>query len=163
MSNQIPQKMKKILIAICVAGIFFSCKQTTPKIVTAKAPIDSLITNYNNAWNNHDSIAIRNLFAHEALLIDDEIIAKNVDEISATWIKPYYRFVNNISLAKMQEWSSGDRAGFTGTYILNLTMKNAKKKDKIMKIKGTCTMIWMKNDKGDWKIATNDIHSAPGK
>lgn len=151
--------MKKILFAFFLAGILFSCKQPTPTVVTVvKAPIDSLIDNYNKAWNTNDSAAIRNLFTDDALLIDDELIAKNGDEISAKWIHPVYKAVSNVTSSKLQEWTSNDRAGFTGLWTIQLKMKK-----KAMKIKGAYTVIWMKNDKGQWKIATADLHSIVSK
>jgi ketosteroid isomerase-like protein len=150
--------MKKILIAICVAGILFSCKQTLTPIAVVKAPIDSLISNYNKAWNNHDSTAIQNLFASDALLIDDDIIAINANEINTKWIRPYHLNISNATTIKMQEWSSNERAGFTGNWILDMKIKKG-----VIKVKGTYTMIWTKNDKGEWKITTADLHSAPEK
>ena len=148
--------MKKVLLALFVAGILFSCKKTTTKVAAVvKAPIDSLIDNYNKAWNTHDSAAIRNLFANDALLIDDGLIAKNGDEISTKWIHPVYKAVSNVTSSKLQEWSSNDRAGFTGLWTIELKMPKT-----IMKVNGTYTVIWMKNDKGEWKITTADLHSA---
>jgi ketosteroid isomerase-like protein len=147
--------MKKVLLTLFVAGILFSCKKPTTNIVAVvKAPIDSLIDNYNKAWNTHDSTAIRNLFADDALLIDDELIAKNGDEISSKWIHPVYKVVNNVTSSKLQEWTSNDRAGFSGLWTIQLKMKK-----KVMKVKGAYTVIWMKNDKGQWKIATADLHT----
>ena len=147
--------MKKVLFALFVAGILFSCKQPATKVVVVtKAPIDSLIDNYNKAWNTHDSAAIRNLFVDDALLIDDELIAKSGDEISLKWIHPVYKAVSNVTSSKLQEWTSNDRAGFTGQWTIQLKMKK-----KVMKLKGAYTVIWMKNDKGEWKITTADLHS----
>ena len=147
--------MKKILFTLFVAGILFSCKQPTTKVVAVtKAPIDSLIDNYNKAWNTNDSAAIRNLFADDALMIDDELMAKSGDEISTKWIHPVYKAVSNVTSSKLQEWTSNDRAGFTGLWTIQLKMKK-----KVMKLKGAYTIIWMKNDKGQWKIATADLHS----
>jgi len=147
--------MKKVLYAFFLAGILFSCKQPNPKIAAVvKAPIDSLISNFNKAWNTQDSAAIRSLFVNDALLIDDELIAKNGDEISTKWIHPIYHSVSNLTSSKLQEWTSNDRAGFSGLWTIQLKMKK-----KVLNLKGAYTVIWMKNDKGEWKISTADLHS----
>ena len=146
--------MKKVLFALFLAGILFSCKHPTTIVVVVKAPIDSLIENYNKAWNTHDSAAIRNLFTDDALLIDDEVMAKNGDEISTKWIHPVYKAVNDVTSSKIKEWTSNDKAGFTGMWTIKLKMKK-----KTLNVKGTYTVIWTKNDKGEWKIMTADLHS----
>lgn len=148
--------MKRILIALIVTGMFFSCKPPATNTVAVKAPIDSLMANYNTAWKNHDSLAVRNLFASDALLIDDALVATNLDEISAKWIGPFIKAVSNATSSKLQDWSNGDRAGFTGTWSIDVKMK-----DSVMNVKGTCTIIWLKDDKGEWKITTANLHSTP--
>ena len=147
--------MKKVLLALFVAGILFSCKQPTPTVVAVvKAPIDSLIGNFIKAWNTQDSAAIRNLFVNDALLINEEVIATNGDEISTKWIHPEFRYVSNLTSSKLQEWSSNDRAGYAGLWSIQIKMKK-----KVQKQNGAYTIVWMKDDKGEWKIATINLHS----
>lgn len=147
--------MKKILLSIVVAGMFFSCKQPQPEIAVAVAPVDSLIANWGTSWNNHDSVAVRNLFTEDALLTDDQLIASNIEEISARMISPNIHLVNNFKTSKLQDWSTADRAGYTGTFeldvIVNMTV--------VATSKGVFTVNWKNTGNGEWKINTATIYS----
>lgn len=147
--------MRQLFSLLLLTGILFSCSRPTPETVIVKAPVDSLITNWSNSWNNHDSAAVRNLFTEDALLIDDDFIAVNADEFSANWIHPNIKLVTNLSTTKLQDWSTGDRAGYTGKYELDVVVKDSV----VAKGKGVFTVNWIKTGKGDWKITTADIHS----
>lgn len=147
--------MKKIFALLLLIGIFSSCKQPSPETVIVKAPVDSLISNWNNSWNTHDSAAVRNLFTTDALLIDNNFIALNADEFSNEWIHPNIKLVTNLTTTKLQDWSTNDRAGYTGNYELDVVVKDSV----VAKGKGVFTVNWIKTEKGDWKITTANIHS----
>lgn len=147
--------MRKNLAVLLLTGIIFSCNQPATKTVIAKAPVDSLISNWNKSWNNHDSAGVRNLFTADALLIDDNLIALNADEFSNKWIQPNINLINNLKTTKLQHWSSGDRAGYTGKYELDIILKDSL----LARGKGVFTVNWEKTEKGEWKITTANIHS----
>jgi len=147
--------MKKILMSLLVTGILFSCKESSSNTADAKAPINSLITTWEKTWNDHDSTGVRNLFMEDALVIDDNIIGANANEFSAKWIHPNINVVSNLKSKKLQDWSTNDRAGYTGTYELDVIVKDSI----IAKPKGVFTVNWVKTDKGDWKITSAIIHS----
>ena len=132
-----------------------SCKQPTTPESTSKAPVDSLISAWENAFNKHDSIGVRDMFLTDALLIDDNIVAMNLDEIANKWIHPNINVVANLKSTKLQDWTTHDRAGYTGKYELDVVVKDSV----IARPKGFYTVNWMKTDKGDWKITTSTIHS----
>jgi ketosteroid isomerase-like protein len=147
--------MKNIFIAFIMAAILFSCKQQSPETAIAKAPVDSLIANWSNSWNNHDSAAVRDLFLADALLIDDNLIASNMQETSDKWIQPNINAVLNFKASTLQQWSTSDRAGYTGNYEFDYALNDSA----MAKAKGVFTVNWIKTDKGDWKITNADIHS----
>ena len=146
--------MKKILASLIVTTMLFSCNQSSTQTTLVKAPVDSLITNWGNVWNNHDSAGVSNLFAPEALLIDDDLIANNAVEIAAKWIHPNITVVSHFKSAKLQEWSSVERAGYTGKYEFDVVVKDSV----VAKPRGVYTVNWIKTDKGEWKVTTADIH-----
>ena len=146
--------MKKLLASLIVTAMLFSCNQASTQTTLVKAPIDSLINNWNKAWNNHDSTGVSNLFATNALLMDEDIIANNSAEIGAKWIHPNIKLVNHLKSTKLQEWSSGERAGYSGKYELDVVVKDSI----VAKPKGVYTVNWMKTDNGEWKITTANIH-----
>ena len=146
--------MKKLLASLIVTAMLFSCNQSSTQNILVKAPVDSLITNWNKAWNNHDSAGVSNLFATDALLIDDDLIAINTAEIAAKWIHPNINVVSHLKSTKLQEWSSGERAGYTGKYELDVVVKDSI----VAKPRGVYTVNWMKTNKAEWKITTANIH-----
>lgn len=147
--------MKNIFLSLIMAGFLFSCQQPSSEIAMVSAPVDSLINNWSISWNNHDSIAVRNLFATDALLTDDAVIAFGADEISAKMISPYIRSVSNFKASKLQVWSANERAGYTGTYEFDAMVNN----NVVAKPKGVFSLNWIKTEGGEWKITTAVIYS----
>jgi hypothetical protein len=137
-----------------VIGLFVSCQQSINTTIV-KAPVDSLVANWNDSWNNHDSISVRNLFVENAILTDDNIIATNLEEISTKMIHPYINVVNNLKTKKLQEWSTNDRAGYTGTYEFEVIVNDAL----VANPKGVFILNWIKTDKDEWKITTAVLYS----
>ena len=147
--------MKKILLSLALAGLLFSCKQPSSGMAVVNAPVDSLVNNWSINWNNHDSIAVRNMFASDALLTDNAVIATGADEISAKMISPYIRSVSNFKASKLQDWSTSERAGYTGTYEFDAVVNNSV----VAKPKGVFAFNWIKTERGEWKITTAVIYS----
>ena len=152
--------MKKILTVLAMTGILFSCKQPSSNTaIVAKAPIDSLIANWQNNWNNNDSSGVCNMFAPDVVLIDDELIVKNTNELAEKWVAPNIHVVKNLKIDKLQDWSTNDRAGFTGKYELDIIMKGTV----VAHPHGVLTVNWLKTDKGNWKITTANINAFTAK
>ncbi len=149
--------MKKIYLHLFSLGLLISCHPSTQEPIIVKAPIDSLIINWCNSWNNHDSAGVLHLFQKDALLIDDNLIANHADEISNTWIRPNIRLINNLKTTKLQDWSTGERAGYTGKYELNVVIHDTI----VAHPNGVFTVNWLKNDWGEWKITNASIHHFP--
>lgn len=147
--------MKNILFTLIVAGMLFSCKQPSSETAFVAAPVDSLIANWGKSWNNQDSAAVRNLFTDDALLTDDKLIATNIGEISAKMISPNIHVVSNFKTSKLQDWSTADRAGYTGTYELDVLVNKAI----VATPKGVFTLNWIKTATGVWEITTATIYS----
>ncbi len=151
--------MKKLLTSLSLTAMLFSCNQSSTQTVSVKAPVDSLIANWGQVWNNHDSAGVRNLFAPDLLLIDGDLIAKNGDEVSEKWIHPNINVVSHFKTTKLQEWTSHERAGYSGMYEFDVVVK-----DSIMaRPRGVYTINWMKTAQGEWKITTADIHDLSQK
>ena len=149
--------MKNILTVLLLATLFSSCNQaainTTDKGI--KAPVDSLITNWENNWNKHDSAAVRNMFAANAILVDDNLVTSNAAEISEKWIHPSFNVISNLKSTKLQEWSEGNRAGYIGKYSLEVVVKDSV----VARPEGVFSVSWVKTEKGDWKITSAIIYS----
>ena len=149
--------MKQITAVLILAFTIFSCKQAeiNTRNNNVKAPVDSLITNWENSWNKHDSAGVRNMFVADAILVDDNLVTKNAAEFSEKWIHPSINILNNLTSTKLQEWSEGNRAGYTGKYKLEVVIKDSV----VAKPEGIYSVNWLKTEKGDWKITSAVIHS----
>jgi len=147
--------MKNMLFSLIAAGMLFSCNQPSSESKVTNAPIDSLVANWANGWNSQDSAGVRNLFEDDALLTDDQLIVTGIEEIAAKMISPNIQLVRNFTSSKLQEWTSGDRAGYTGTYEIEIVIN----KEVVAKPKGVFTVNWKKTGTGDWKITSAVIYS----
>ena len=152
--------MKKAFIILAITGIFVSCKQPYPETAKAtKAPVDSLIANWQNKWNSNDSAGVCGMFAPDVVVIDDELVIMNTKELAGKWVAPNIHLVKNMVTAKLQEWSTSERAGYTGKYELDILMKGTV----VAHPHGVFTVNWMKTGQGDWKITTANINSFMAK
>ena len=149
----------KTFSLILVTAILASCSQSSANMAVEKIPVSSLVNSWTNTWNNHDSAGVRDLFMNDALVIDNDLISKNIEDISTEWIGPNINAVNNFKAVKLQEWSAADRAGYTGYYEFDYGVQDSA----MTKAKGVFTLNWRKTEKGDWKITTADIHSVASK
>lgn len=147
--------MKKIFLAFSSIVLLIACKQPASELIVTKAPVDSLIKNWGNSWNNHDSAAVKKLFATGALLIDDNLIADNDSKLSDKWIGPNINLVNNFKTSQLQVWSTGENAGYSGTYEFDVIVKDTV----VDHPKGAFSLNWKKLADGNWKITTATIHS----
>lgn len=147
--------MKKIFVSLFITGMIASCKQPAPNSSVVNAPVDSLMTAWADGWNKHDSAAVIHLFAKDALLIDDNLVATNAEKIAGKWISPNIRVVNNFKATELQQWSTSDRASYTGKYEFDVVVKDSV----VAKPAGAFTINWIKEDKAGWKITSATIHA----
>ena len=149
--------MKKTIAALGLITILFSCKEAekTATIVVTKATVDSLVSNWENNWNKHDSAGVRNMFVDDAILVDDNLVTTNAAEFSEKWIHRNINMVTNLTSTKLQEWSDGNRAGYTGKYALDVVIKDSV----IAKPEGIFSVNWLKTETGIWKITSAIIYS----
>ncbi|NPD47340.1 MULTISPECIES: hypothetical protein [unclassified Lentimicrobium] len=119
-----------------------------------KAPIDTLIANWENNWNQHNAHGLKNMFLEDVILIENDIICKSIQELDEKWIQPNLNNVKDLKTFKMQEWSTESRAGYTGTYEVEVTIDSVNNK-----LKGVFTVTWMKTEQEEWKISSAMIHA----
>jgi ketosteroid isomerase-like protein len=148
--------MKKF---IPLAMLLFSCSQNNSEKIIATSPVDEEITKWEKNWNSHDSAGVVNLFAEDALLIDDKLIANNKSEIAAKWVHPNINLVTHFKSQQLKQWNTSETAGYTGKYDFDVTVKDSV----IQKINGVYTVIWKINDKREWKVITAHINSIVAK
>ena len=147
--------MKKLLSALIVTAMIFSCNQPSPTIKNVPAPVDSLISNWTNAWNNHDSVGVIKLFINDALLIDDNLVVNKTSDMATKWIHPNIKVVSRLKTNKLQEWSAANRAGYTGKYEFDVVVNDSV----VARPQGVFTVNWIADEYGEWKVSVAHIHS----
>jgi ketosteroid isomerase-like protein len=145
--------MKNLLFVLLVALLFVSCTKTPEKIIP-QAPIDSLVANWCNNWNNHDPEGIFNMFELGSVLMDDDIIITDTQQMISEWINPNIMHVANLKAEQLQAWSENGRAGYAGKYSVDYTADDGTQTHP----HGVFMVNWKLNSNGDWKITTACIN-----
>ena len=146
--------MKRILLLTIVICSLTTCQKTNDKLET-ESPIDPLLNNFISSWNNNDSITAKNMFASDAIVFDDNIIAKNHEELMSNWIRPLITTITNVQMEKTQEWVTEDLAGCSGFWSIDILHNDSV----AASYKGVMTFIWILSEKGEWKISHAHLHS----
>lgn len=151
--------MRQISILLLGLILLTSCNSKTQTAAIEMSPVDSLISVWLNNWNSHDSVAIKNMFEDDVILMDNDMIARSQDEVVSKLIRPNISRIKSMKAEKINEWVSDDRAFFAGTYILDVIVNDSL----IDHPKGFWTVCWKKNDKDGWKISSVHINSVTGE
>jgi hypothetical protein len=108
---------------------------------------DSLAALWNNAWNTKDSVALREMIAEKALVIDEDWTAEGVDSIFAKWIKFSLPVISNVKTMPLKVNSSCCCVSMTGFYTLDYTSKEG-----VKPTRGNFTFIWMLQEDKTYKL-----------
>lgn len=144
--------MKKYLFIPITVCILIACQNQYDE-GNIESPVDSLVLNWASNWNNHDSIALINMFDKDAVLFDNNIVTRNPEELFTKMIRPYYNILSDMKIEKIQEWVTEDRAGFSGTWTVDIIVNDTT----LRSTKGAFTCVWKKAESGDWKVTNAHI------
>lgn len=117
--------MRQISILFFVLCLLTSCGSTIHSSTTQLSPVDSLVGNWLKNWNNHDTVAIKNMFEDDVILMDNDMIARSQDEVVSKLIRPNISRIKSMKAEKINEWVSDERAFFAGTYILDVHVNDS--------------------------------------
>ena len=142
-----------IYFTVIVLLIGVTACQKPSSNVAVESPVDSLVTIWADNWNNHDSLALRNMFDPNAVVFDNNLVIKNSEELMAKLIRPYYNIMSDMRIKKINEWLASDRAGFSGIWSVNIFVR-----DTVASLHtGAFTCIWEKSIHGEWKVTNAHI------
>jgi len=139
------------MMMLCIAMI--SCNQQTDKnsadhISTTSVNVDSLNLVFLTGWNNRDSASIMKTIAANAIVMNDARIHKGKDSIAKNWISGGVKVLSNIKTNSSIQKGDENLAYDAGTYSLDLTPPGGP----VLKEKGNYTLVWTKQDNGDWLL-----------
>jgi ketosteroid isomerase-like protein len=110
---------------------------------------DSLMNEWNVAWNKHDTTAISNMFANNSVVVfSSKERLMGVDSIMTNWVNRNLPNVANLKTEKVSSSTSSEMVFFNGTYTLDIT-----KNDTVIGADMGCfTFVWKLQNKNDWKM-----------
>lgn len=128
---------------------FIGCNQTSEKSSGIQSVnVDSLTGRFLAGWNNKDSVAIMNTIADDAVVMNDSLIHKGHKAIADNWISGGVKVLSNIKTLSVIKNSDQHLAYNGGTYTLDLAPPGGP----FLKEKGNYSLVWAKQDNGEWKI-----------
>jgi ketosteroid isomerase-like protein len=145
--------MKNLIILFIATCLMPACQKQQIKS-HIESPVDSLISIWNNAWNNHDSLAVTNMFEPNGILIAGNAITRNHNEL-LKMISPGMTSLSKLKSEKILEWSTADRAGLAELWEYDEIVNDSLKSH----LKGAATFNWRKTENGEWKLTNVQIHN----
>ena len=145
--------MKKYYCVLILASLLMGC-QTQVEDAPINSPVDSLAIEWASNWNNHDSTALIQMFSADAVLFDNNIMTRNLEELKTKLILPYHNILDDMKITILHEWVTTDRAGLSGTWTVNIIVNDST----LRPTKGAFTCVWKKSESGDWKVTNAHIH-----
>lgn len=113
-----------------------------------QAPIDSLVTAYLNAWNKGDVEAIAATMDPKIVVLNETQVHRELPNIASQWIRGGVKVIRNIEAEEIAKESSVNMAYYAGHYKLDfMNLAGAMEKES-----GNYSIIWKKNELGQWKI-----------
>lgn len=137
------------LISGCNASSNHEAGHNGNQTAAATISTDSLINNWNQGWNNHDSKALTNSFTDNSVVVfssKKKFIGAN--DIMNNWINKNLPSVKNLKTEKISASASSDMAFFNGTYTLDITRNDSL----VGNDAGCFTIIWKQQQPNDWKV-----------
>jgi len=142
--------IQKIIFTLVVV-LFLSCNSENKGgagDMENQAPIDSLVTAYLDAWNKGDVEAIASTMDPKVVVLNEAQVHRELPNIASAWIRGGVKVIRNIEAEEIVKESSGDLAYYAGHYKLDfMNLVGAMEKES-----GNYSIIWKKNELGEWKI-----------
>lgn len=141
--------MKNIFtLTFAIFLMAFTACSTAPKEETRLTSSDSLMMQWNNAWNASDADQIASLFSNSAILISGGGVINGIDSIKVKMIQRSVLGLKNLKTEEISESVSVDFVSQTGSY----THDWIKADSTITKESGLYTFIWQKQPDKTWKL-----------
>ena len=141
------QQLAALLISFLLAVA--ACNQPAGTGAAMPPSPDSLIRQWNNAWNQHDSATLAQFFHEESVVIfSNKLKFPGRDSIMNGWIGPNLSSVANLKTVKISSGATDGMAWYTGDYTLDILQNDSLVAQDV----GLFTTIWKKDQAQQWKI-----------
>jgi ketosteroid isomerase-like protein len=141
-----------LFIIICCLAVC-GCKQNQQSMPndngnTPAVKVDSLTQEFLNGWNSKDSLAIMSTFEANAIVMNDSLIHKGVEEIGKNWVSGGVKVLSNIQVSSLVQEANESLAYSGGTYSLDILPPGGP----LLKEKGNYSLVWSRQSSGSWKL-----------
>jgi len=141
--------MKNVFIlTFTIFLMAFTACNPAPKAESKLAGTDSLMMQWNNAWNASNADQIAALFTDKAILVSAGGVINGIDSIKVKMINRSVLGLKNLKTEMISESVSTDFASQTGSYTHDWIIKDST----ITKESGLFTFIWQKQADKSWKL-----------
>jgi ketosteroid isomerase-like protein len=141
-----------ILLFMAFTFTIVSCNQQPtdqPVETTNMISPDSLISQWNLNWNNHDSVALLSMFTdHSAVILSQKERLKGIDAINTGWLRESLAVLSNLKTENFSSSSGKEFAYYAGNYTLDRKRADSASEAGL----GCFTMIWKVQPDNSWKI-----------
>ena len=114
-----------------------------------KVSVDSLVNEWNSAWNANDTLAISEMLDANSVMLSGEWKVVGKDEIMSKWVKGQLQTVANLQSTKIKGDVTSDMALYTGFWTLDQTSNDSI----VGTSKGNFSAVWKRQADNSWKIA----------
>ncbi|MFA5972777.1 MAG: nuclear transport factor 2 family protein [Lentimicrobiaceae bacterium] len=136
-----------LFVTFAIILLSFSACNSTPKPEASLTNTDSLMTQWNDAWNASDGDKVADIFADNAILVANNITIGK-DSIKVKFIQRSIKGLKNLKTKKVYEYVSTDFATQTGTYTHDWVKNDSTTET----ASGIYTFDWMKQADKSWKL-----------
>lgn len=140
--------MKSLSSLACLILYLVSCTpKVTPVTESASVNTDSLIQQWNQAWNAHDSASIMNLMNDAVILIGETNQVRGKDSIGRAFVGKNAPVLRDLKTRILTSGNSGNLAFVYGTYEHDVQLP-----DTLLKgIHGNFSLVYQHHNE-NWKL-----------
>lgn len=137
------------LVLMIVTLSLTTCNRISQtKVLTTKAA-DSLVTKWNQAWNDRNTDAVMNLIADDAFMVINKKMISGHDSIQKLFVKSYIELVRNLKIQKVTCKVEKKFTWYCGTFSHLLVRHDTLLGNE----KGNIIFTWKPQPDNSWKLS----------
>ena len=137
------------LVLMIVTLSLTTCNRISQtKVLTTKAA-DSLVTKWNQAWNDRNTDAVMNLIADDAFMVINKKMISGHDSIQKLFVKSYIELVRNLKIQKVTCKVEKKFTWYCGTFSHILVRQDTL----LANEKGNIIFTWKPQPDNSWKLS----------
>ena len=137
------------LVLMIVTLSLTTCNRISQtKVLTTKAA-DSLVTKWNQAWNDRNTDAVMNLISDDAFMVINKKMISGHDSIQKLFVKSYIELVRNLKIQKVTCKVEKKFTWYCGTFSHLLVRHDTL----LANEKGNIIFTWKPQPDNSWQLS----------